>query len=284
MILITAATGQVGGRAATDLIAAGHRVRALVRKPAAAPELDGAEVVRGSFDDDASLARALAGVDTLFLAGRDSPESVDQQRHVLAHAAREGVSHIVKLSAIGARADSEVALMREHDEVDDLVRSGNATWTLLAPHLFLQNLLRAAEVVRRTGVLSAPVGHLEIPLIDTRDVGAAAAVVLGAPARHSGRTYPLTGPAAYTYASVAAAIAATIERPVRYEAVSPAEQEALLLAAGMPGWRAFDLAHIASAYDAADLAVTDEVPRLLGRAAGSLETFLADHRSAFRGE
>ena len=58
MILITGATGQVGFEALKALIAGGAEVRALVRNPAALGDLQGAEIVQGSFEDDASLTRA----------------------------------------------------------------------------------------------------------------------------------------------------------------------------------------------------------------------------------
>lgn len=156
MILITAATGQVGREAINGLIATGAPVRALVRDPARAGMPAGVEIAQGNFEDDASLVSAFDGVATMLLAGRDSPEAVEQHRRVLAHARRAGVRHIVKLSAIGATATSPVALMREHHAVDENVLQGPAEWTLLKPHLYLQNLLRAADTVRHSGLLSAP--------------------------------------------------------------------------------------------------------------------------------
>jgi uncharacterized protein YbjT (DUF2867 family) len=282
MILITAATGQVGGQAAQELLRTGRPVRALVRDPSRATDLSGAEIIAGSFEDEATLTRALDGVNTMLLAGRDSPDAVAQHRHVLDQARRAGVQHIVKLSAIGAAAGSPVALMREHFEVDEEVQQGPAEWTLLRPHLFMQNLLRAADAVRREGVVAAPMGHEHIPLVDTRDVGAAAAAVLADPGAHAGQVYALTGPEAHSYDEVAAALAAVAGRPVTYQPVSPDEQEAHLLAAGLPDWRAFDLAHIASAYSPRDNGVRPDLEQLLGRPPRPLSEFLEDHRDVFR--
>ena len=59
-------------------VAAGAKVRALVRNPSGTPGLRGVQVVQGSFDDDASLSRAFDGVDAMLLAGRDSPDTVSQ--------------------------------------------------------------------------------------------------------------------------------------------------------------------------------------------------------------
>jgi NAD(P)H dehydrogenase (quinone) len=281
MILVTAATGQVGSAALDALAAAGAAVRALVREPVGFAAPEGVQVAKGDFDDDASIAKALEGVAVMLLAGRDSPNSVAQHRRVLARVRQAGVRHVVKLSAIGASPDSPIALMREHHEVDEEVRKGAAAWTLLKPHLYMQNLLRAADAVRREGRLAAPMGRNRFPLVDTRDVGAAAAMVLRDPAAHSAKVYALSGPAAVSYEEVAKALTSIAGRAVTYEAVAPAEFEQRLRAVGMPDWRAYDLAHIASAYGARENLVSPDLAMLLGRQPGSLLEFLENHRSAY---
>jgi uncharacterized protein YbjT (DUF2867 family) len=283
MILITGATGQVGREAVNSLVRAGAAVRVLVRNPSATAGLHGVQVVQGSFEDDASLSRAFDGVDTMLLAGRDSPDAVSQQQRVLAHARRVNVQHIVKLSAIGASSASPIALMREHHTIDEEIRVGPASWTLLKPHLYMQNLLRAADAVRSEGRLAAPMGHDCFPLVDTRDVGAAAAIVLGNPLAHAGEAYALTGPVAHSYDEIATALSVVAGRAVGYEPVPPQAYEARLRAAGIPGWRAFDLAHIASAYSPSDNDGSPDLPTLLGRRPRSLSEFLQDHRDFFTG-
>jgi len=263
------------------LVAADAKVRALVRRPSqfAAPEA--VQVVQGSFDDDSALAEALEGVDVMLLTGRDGPDSVSQNRRVLARARRAGVRHIVKVSAIGASPGSPIGLMREHHAIDEEIRKGQTDWTLLKPHLYMQNLLRAAAAVRREGRLAAPMGRNRFPLVDTRDVGAAAAVILDNRAAHAGKAYALTGPVAQSYDEVATALAKVAGHAVAYEPVTPEDFESRLLAGGIPGWRAFDLAHIASAYSAAENAVAPDLPMLLGRRPRLLTEFLEDHRGAF---
>ena len=280
-ILITGATGQVGGEAARTLASAGRPVRALVRDPARAAGLGGVDLVCGSFDDGAALARAMDGVDVMLLAGRDSPDFVAQQRHVLERAQRIGVRHVVKLSAIGAAAESPVELMRDHHTVDQLLLACPVDWTLLKPHLFMQNLLRAADSLRDDGRLAAPMGDGRVPLVDTRDVGVAAAVILGNPAAHIGRTYRLTGPERYSYGDLAAALSDIVGRPVTYEPVAPDEFEARLLATGIPAGRAFDLAHIASAYTVEDHEVSPDFKVLTSSNPRSLSLFLHDYREGF---
>jgi uncharacterized protein YbjT (DUF2867 family) len=281
MILVTAATGQVGSAALNDLVAAGAEVRALVHNPSAFAALEGVDVVQGDFDDDTSMAKALDRVAVVLLAGRDSPDSTSQHRRVLAHVRKAGVRHVVKLSAIGASPESPIALMRKHHEIDYEVRKGPAGWTLLKPHLYMQNLLRAANAVRLEGKLAAPMGANRFPLVDTRDVGAAAAVVLRDFAAHAGKEYALTGPVAVSYEDVAKALTDITDHAVTYEAVAPADFEDRLRTTGMPEWRAHDLAHIASAYGASDNIVSSDLAMLLGRQPRSLSEFLEYHRHAY---
>ena len=109
----------------------------------------------------------------MLLAGKDSPDSVSQHRRVLAQVRQAGVRHVVKLSAIGASSASPIALMREHHEVDEEVRKGAASWTLLKPHLYMQNLLRSQCGLARKQAYCPDQGRDRFPLVDTRDVGGA---------------------------------------------------------------------------------------------------------------
>lgn len=283
MILITGATGQVGGAAARALAAKGKWVRALVRDPSQATGLDGIELVQGDFEDDASMARALDGIESVLLTGRDSPKTVAVQTNALKNIWQSKVRHVVKLSAIGAKRDSPIELMRDHFVVDEKLRAGPTDWTLLQPHLYMQNLTRAAAVARQQGKLSAPMGDLHIPLVDTRDVGMAAAVALLDRSAHAAQTYQLTGPEMYSYHDVAQALSNILGRPVTYQPIAPDDFESGLKAAGTPGWRAFDLAHIASAYGPEDYKLSADFATLVGHCPTSLATFMTDYRDTFLG-
>jgi NAD(P)H dehydrogenase (quinone) len=278
VILVTAATGQVGREVVRRLAGAGP-VRAMVRDAATAGDLHGAEIAVASFEDAEAMAAAMAGAETAFLAGRDSPEFLAQQERATAAAASAGVRHVVKLSALGARADSPVVLMRDHHAGEERLRASGMAWTFLRPHLYMQNLLRFAGPVAADGRLAAPMGEAGYPFVDTRDVAAAAAAVLRAPAGHAGRAHALTGPRAVGYAEIAHRMGAIVGRDVRYEALAPQRFRADLEAAGIPAWRAADLAAIATAYSEAENRPTDGVAKLAGRPPAPLERFLEDHRA-----
>src|SRR5439155_24117078 len=68
-VLVTGATGKQGGHLVRELIARGHAIRALTRRPesagAAALAARGVTIVTGDVEDRGSLERAARGVDTV---------------------------------------------------------------------------------------------------------------------------------------------------------------------------------------------------------------------------
>lgn len=111
LILVTGATGYLGGRLVPRLLAAGHRVRCLARNPErlAGRRWPGVEVVRGDVSDPASLAPALEGVAQAYYLvhamGEDRPDfrGRDQrQALVFAKACSEAsVQRILYLGGLG---------------------------------------------------------------------------------------------------------------------------------------------------------------------------------------
>jgi len=113
--LVTGATGFVGAHVARALVERGARVRCLARSAARRDLLEGlaVDVAEGDLTDEASLRRAMAGIDTVFHCAADyrlyvpDPASmyatnVDGTRNVLAAAATAGVGRVVYTSTVGA--------------------------------------------------------------------------------------------------------------------------------------------------------------------------------------
>jgi dihydroflavonol-4-reductase len=113
MILVTGASGFVGSAVLRRLIAAGQRVRALVRPTSDRRNLDGleVEVVEGDLMSPPSLRAALDGCDGLFHVAADyrlwtrDPEkmfaaNVDGSRMIMLAAADAGVQRIVYTSSV----------------------------------------------------------------------------------------------------------------------------------------------------------------------------------------
>ncbi len=94
-ILVTGATGQVGGKV-LELLAQDARVAvtAGVRSPEKL-KYAGVRAVRLDYDDAKTLLPALEGVDGVFLATGYTVHMLRQSKRFIDHARRAGVKHIV---------------------------------------------------------------------------------------------------------------------------------------------------------------------------------------------
>jgi uncharacterized protein YbjT (DUF2867 family) len=109
LVLVTGASGYIGGRLVQELLDAGYRVRCLVRTPAkvdAAPWRREADVVQG--DVEADLTGAFDGVEAAYYLVHSigaSPDWVDRERRGAENfrdaAAAAGVRRIVYLGGLG---------------------------------------------------------------------------------------------------------------------------------------------------------------------------------------
>ena len=116
MILITGATGNIGGATLEALVAQGHRVRAMSRSERSWPE--GVEGVTGDLDDPDSLVRAADGVEAVFLlSGYAGTE------RLLEAVRAAGATRAVLLSSSSAPSGDETnAVAKYHIESERTVR------------------------------------------------------------------------------------------------------------------------------------------------------------------
>jgi uncharacterized protein YbjT (DUF2867 family) len=163
----------------------------------------------------------------------------------------------------------------------ELLRSGLA-WTILRPHVFMQNVLAQATSIRARGEVRSPAGDAAVPRIDTRDIAAAAAAVL-TERGHEGKRYTLTGPAPVSWQQVADTLSEVLGYAVRYVAESENDAWQRMHGAGQPPWLVgaqLSLAEYQRQGGGTDL-VTDAVARLTGRPPRDFRTFVADHADHF---
>jgi uncharacterized protein YbjT (DUF2867 family) len=148
LILVTGATGQQGGATARELLARGHQVRAMTRKPAseAAKGLakSGAEVVAGDLDDAGSLRKALAGawgvfgVQDTWEAGVEGEEAQGTRLVELAKAA--GVTHFVYTSVGSAHRATGIPHFDNKWRIEEALRAqGFPSQVILRPVFFMEN-------------------------------------------------------------------------------------------------------------------------------------------------
>jgi uncharacterized protein YbjT (DUF2867 family) len=140
-ILLTGATGYVGGRLLDRLVRDGFRVRCLTRRPEILTKrvARDVEIVAGDLLEPESLSVAMAGVHIAYylvhsMDAKRSFEELDRRAasNFATAAAKAGVRHIVYLSGLGSGADLSAHLASRHEVGEILCRSGVVTTELRA--------------------------------------------------------------------------------------------------------------------------------------------------------
>ena len=283
MILVTGATGKVGREVVRQLAASGAPVRALVRDPvgASAIRLPGIDVVTGDLGLPETLAPAFAGVERVFLLVPAHREQLAFDTNAVDAALAAGAQRIVKVSVAGG-PDSGTQIGRWHWAGEKKVESSGLDFTFLRPSLYMQQSLVYARSISVSGAFSAPLGTGAVALVDARDVAAVAVRALTEEG-HSRRIYDLTGPEALTFDEMADAISNAIGRPVSYVHIPPEYALKQMLSEGVPRWLAEDMLILfASFREGYGAGVSDAIPRITGRPAGTFRQFAADCAKVFR--
>ncbi|HKX11935.1 MAG TPA: NAD(P)H-binding protein, partial [bacterium] len=131
-ILVTGATGYVGGRLIPRLLEAGHSLRCLVRHPPNLqdPSWNGVEIVQGDVLQPETLPPALNNIDVAYylvhsMAGGEKGFD-ERDRRAAANfaeaAGRAGVKRIIYLGGLGIDETKLSAHLASRHEVGDLLR------------------------------------------------------------------------------------------------------------------------------------------------------------------
>jgi uncharacterized protein YbjT (DUF2867 family) len=181
-VLVSGATGQQGGAVARALLARGHHVRALTRKPdsEAARRLAsaGADIVAGDLGDAGSVARAASGVDTMFLMGNSyeaGTEGETRQGIIAADAAKTaGVGHLVYSSVADANKKTDIPHFESKHLVEQHVAGLGIPYTISAPVAFMENIVAPWSIgALRQGIYAFAVPpRRPLQLVALADIGA----------------------------------------------------------------------------------------------------------------
>jgi len=286
MILVTGASGTVGREVLSEVRKTGKPVLAMYRAEDARSAPAGVNTVIADFADRTSLQKALQGVDTIFLVCAPIPELVELEGNVVDACKAVGVRHVVLNSALGA-GDYDKSFPSWHRKVEDKLKASGLGYTILRPNTFMQNMVTYySESIRTQGAFYSSMGHAKISFIDVRDIAAATANILAAPAAHNGQIYELNGPEAFSFADVAAIISGIAGKPVQYINISEEAEGKAMLGLGMPEWQVHALLDLHRYYTVekkgADITLVLE--KVLGRPAIRMAQYVADNKEAFRSQ
>jgi uncharacterized protein YbjT (DUF2867 family) len=201
-IAVIGATGRQGGQVARHLLAQGWRVRALTRSPeskksAALKDL-GAEIVKASLEDRASLEEAFAGAYGVYdiqipVSGKIEVE-IGQGRNAAEAARKTGIRHVVYGSAGIGPQKTGIEQWDAKLEITRYMKELGLPLTVLRPMAFMELMTDPTYypqsstwyVWPRLSGIDRPIGWLSV-----QDVGAIAAKAFANPEDFIGRDLPL---------------------------------------------------------------------------------------------
>ncbi len=245
MYVVLGASGNTGHIVANNLLTRGQKVRVVGRNAAHLQALTakGAEPFIADVSDASALAKAFHQADAAYVMIPPNPTSKDplgysnQVGDAIAAAVKNaGIKNVVALSSIGADKSSQtgpvVGLYHLEQKLNQI--SGANVLHLRAGY-FMENTLGQANAIRQMGAVTTPLrADLKLPMIATRDIGAAAADALLHPNFQGKHTRELQGQRDLTYAEATTIIGKTIGKPDLKYVQAPDDQfRAVLVQMGM---------------------------------------------------
>ena len=284
-VLVTGATGDTGGYAINELLARGHRVRALAHKPDERSKRlqdRGVEVVYGDLLDFGQVR----GVNRAYFVYPIRP-GILQAAAYFAQAAREaGVDGVVNMSQKSAREDAKSHAATDHWLAERVFDWSGVPTAHIRPTYFAEWLLYLAPLIR-AGRLHVPFGTGKHAPIAAEDQGRVIAGILGDPAPHAGKVYPLYGPVEVTYQQTAEVLSRVLGKPVEYKQVESGEFRRNMEAGPRRAAAGNDflfqhLREVVVDHQNGIFAGTNDlVEKLGGRPPMTLEAFIEKNRAAF---
>lgn len=245
MIVVTAPTGDIGGRVLQGLLDRDAPVRVIVRDPSRLPShvQQRVEVVQGSHGDSAVVSRAFAGADTVFWLvppdyRTDSVEAsyVDFTRPACEALTIQEVQRVVVVSALGrgSRLADDAGLVTASLAMRDLIAKTGVSLRALTPSSFMTNLLSQVGPIKSQGAFfDVLTGDRKLPAVATRDVAAVAVDLLLDDSWYGQGDVAVRGPQELSCNDMADIMSQVLDRPIRYQQIPDEAFEAELLRNGM---------------------------------------------------
>ena len=241
MHVILGATGHTGSVIANVLLDMGKKVRVVGRdEKKLTPFVSrGAEAFAADVLDKEALCRAFDGAEAVYsltppnLTSSNLRAYQDQVIDTVASALETtGVKYAVTLSSFGAdKPDKTGPVAGLHYMETRFAKISGLNALHLRAGYFMENTLPQVEILQQFGMMAGPVnGDLKLPMIATRDIGAAAADALLRLNFTGQQTRELLGQRDISYNEVARVVGAAIGRPALAYIQLPAEQVIMAMA------------------------------------------------------
>ncbi len=270
-IVINTPTSNIGRALATRLLDAGENVTVLSREKKKVDELvrRGARVIEGSFEDPALLAKALEGAEALFWL-TPPPARPDYYawatkcaKQAAAAAKKAGARRAVVLSSAGAHTGPGTGPVGPGREMENDFEAALPAVVSLRPGIFMENFLRSAETIAKTGQIFLPIPPgKRWPLVATADIANKAACWLLDRSWSGHHRVGVHGPKDLSTDEAAAVISSVLGKPVKCVELTPDQARGAMDSMGMPEFVVdiiieMYVAYIEGRLDAAELRTPD---------------------------
>lgn len=269
-IVVTGATGNLGGLAVDALLRRGVEPDSVVATGRNTEQLDllderGVKTVAIDYEDRDSLLGAFEGAEKLLLvSASEVGQRVEQHRNVVESAGEAGVELLAYTSVL--RADSATQLLaKEHQATEELLASSGVPHVLLRNGWYLENYTSQIPTYLENGAIVGAAGEGRISGATREDYAEAAAAVLTSSGQ-AGAVYELGGDQAFTMAELANELSRQTRRDIVYRNLAVDEYAELLVSFGLPEPAARTYADGDRAVADGELYVdTGDLSRLIGR-------------------
>ncbi|NHC13258.1 NmrA family NAD(P)-binding protein [Motilibacter deserti] len=273
MIVITGATGQLGGRIVDKLLehVPPQHVGVSVREPGKAARLarQGVRVRAGDFTDPASLAAAFEGADRVLVvsAAIRGPGAVAANVSAIDAAREAGARRVLYTSHQAASTSSLFAPQATHAETERHLTAGGGAFTALRNGFYASTLSHYVGPALQTGRLVAPEDG-PVSWTAHADLAEAAVAAVVDDSVLDGVTPALTAPTLLDLAAVARLLSDMTGRTITRVVLDDEEWKAAAVGAGMPEAAADFTLGMFRAARSGEFAVTDPtLERVLGHPA-----------------
>jgi uncharacterized protein YbjT (DUF2867 family) len=277
-IVVTGASGRVGGLVAAELARRGIPLRAVTRSPERLDDLGGAEVAVAGYAEPSTLLAALAPGDRVFMVSMHEPPDrrIALHRAFIDVAIERRIARIVYLSFVGAGPDAAFIHARSHGATEAMLADSGIPYTAVRNGMYADEI---ASWFDRDGKITGPGGLGRVSLTYRPELAEAITVLLADPTHDARRVVTITGPESFTLEELAAAASEVTGDAYRYEPRDREEWVAYRRRAGRPEW---SIEAGSSYYDGVRRGeaevVTGDYRMLTGTAPLSIREIIALHR------
>ncbi|MGW0565206.1 NAD(P)H-binding protein [Streptomyces sp. NPDC003016] len=234
VVLVTAATGNVGPHAVAHLLDAGARVRALVLRddPNIGRLPQGVEICYGDLADPDSLDEALEGVDGVFLMWPFFALPVDTAPAVLKKIEAKA-RRVAFVSSVGVHIGLEPVDNNCHAYIEQLLERTTLEWTFLRTTGFHCNAMGFAAQIRTGDVVRYPYGAATRTSVDESDLAAVGAKALTSDG-HARKKYLVSGPEELSQAEQVRIIGEVLGRELSWQDIEHGAARQAMVDSGWP--------------------------------------------------